>query len=192
MTLRVIAGSAKGKKLLSVPGGLTRPVMDRVKVALFDILQGDVNGSNWWDLFGGTGAIGIEALSRGASFVRFSDLNREPVEIILKNLANCHFNNRAEVLKGDALSMLASKPDIQFEYIYTAPPQYKMMWIQALHLVDEHVSWLTQDGTVIVQIDPKEYKENEEVELENLIETEQRKYGKTLLVFYDRVLHPKI
>jgi len=187
VTVRVIAGSAKGKKLLSVPGDLTRPVMDRVKEALFNILQGDVNDSKWWDLFGGTGAIGIEALSRGASFVRFSDLNREPVEIILKNLANCHFSTRAEVRKGDSLSMLAAVPDRQFEFIYIAPPQYKLIWIQALHSVDEHVGWLKKDGTVIVQIDPKEY---EEVELKNLVESEQRKYGKTLLVFYDRIVQP--
>ena len=92
MSLRVIAGSARGKKLLSVPGDTTRPVMDRVKEALFNILQGDVINSNWWDLFGGTGAIGIEALSRGAAFVRFSDLNRAPVETILKNIANCRFD----------------------------------------------------------------------------------------------------
>ena len=71
MTLRVIAGSARGRKLKSVPGDTTRPVMDRVKEALFNILSGDVLDSNWWDLFAGTGAIGIEALSRGASFVRF-------------------------------------------------------------------------------------------------------------------------
>jgi len=184
MTLRVIAGSAKGKKLLSVPGDLTRPVMDRVKEALFNILQGDVIDSKWWDLFGGTGAIGIEALSRGASFVLFSDLNREPVETILKNLANCRFNNMAEVRKGDAFSMLSAMADRQFEYIYIAPPQYKSMWIQALRILDEHIGWLSEDGTVIVQIDPKEY---EEVELKNLVEGEQRKYGKTLLMFYDRV-----
>jgi 16S rRNA (guanine(966)-N(2))-methyltransferase RsmD len=183
MTLRVIAGSAKGKKLLSVPGDATRPVMDRVKEALFNILQGDVQDSRWWDTFGGTGAIGIEALSRGASFVRFSDLGRESVETILKNLANCRFTNMAEVRKGDAFSMLSAQTDRQFEYIYIAPPQYKGMWSQALKIVDEHMDWLTEDGTVIVQIDPSEY---EPVELHNLVEGEQRKYGKTLLVFYDR------
>jgi 16S rRNA (guanine966-N2)-methyltransferase len=184
MSLRVIAGSARGKKLLSVPGDTTRPVMDRVKEALFNILQGDVINSNWWDLFGGTGAIGIEALSRGATFVRFSELNRVPAETIQKNLANCRFTNQAEVRKGDALSMVTAQSDRQFEYIYVAPPQYKGMWIQALKLLDEHKSWLTEDGTVIVQIDPKEYAT---VELKNLEEGEQRKYGKTLLVFYDRV-----
>lgn len=184
MSLRVISGTARGKKLLSVPGDTTRPVMDQVKEALFNILQGEVIDSNWWDLFGGTGAIGIEALSRGAAFVRFSDLNRAPVETILKNLANCRFNNQAEVRKGDAFSMLAAQSDRQFEYIYIAPPQYKGMWAQALKLVDEHMGWLTEDGTVIVQIDPTEYQE---LELKNLAEGEQRKYGKTLLIFYDRV-----
>ena len=183
MSLRVIAGTAKGKKLLSVPGDTTRPVMDRVKEALFNILQGDVIDSNWWDLFGGTGAIGIEALSRGAAFVRFSDLNRAPIETIKENVEHCGFSKQTEVRRGDALTMLSSKADKSFEYIYIAPPQYKEMWLQALKLVDEHMGWLAEDGTVIVQIDPSEY---EEVELKNLAEGEQRKYGRTLLIFYDR------
>ena len=76
MSLRVISGTAKGRKLKDVPGDTTRPVTDMVKEALFNILAGDVLDSAWWDLFAGTGAIGIEALSRGAAFVRFSDLNR--------------------------------------------------------------------------------------------------------------------
>ena len=67
MTLRVISGTAKGRKLKSVPGDTTRPITDRVKESLFDILAGDVVDSTWWDVFAGTGAVGIEALSRGAS-----------------------------------------------------------------------------------------------------------------------------
>ncbi len=185
MTLRVISGSAKGRKLKSVPGDTTRPVMDRVKEALFNILAGDVIDSNWWDLFGGTGAIGIEALSRGAAFVRFTDLNREPVETIKENVEHCRFSKQAEIRKGDAFSMLSAPADRQFEYIYIAPPQYKEMWINALKLVDENVEWLSEDGTAIVQIDPTEYQE---VELKYLKETEQRKYGSTLIVFYDRRL----
>ena len=183
MSLRVIAGTAKGKKLLSVPGDTTRPVMDRVKEALFNILQGDVVDSSWWDLFGGTGSIGIEALSRGAAYVRFSELNRVPAETILTNLANCHFSNQAEVRKGDAFSMLAAQVDQRFEYIYIAPPQYQEMWVKALKLADENIGWLTDDGTVIAQIDPTEYQE---IELKNLVETEQRKYGSTLIIFYDQ------
>ncbi|HNK63998.1 MAG TPA: 16S rRNA (guanine(966)-N(2))-methyltransferase RsmD [Anaerolineales bacterium] len=183
MTLRVIAGSAKGRKLKSVPGDTTRPVMDRVKEALFNILAGDVLDSNWWDLFGGTGAIGIEALSRGAAFVRFSDLNRGPVETIRENLEICRFTEQAEIKRGDAFTLLVGKADKQFEYIYIAPPQYKGMWAEAVKRIDDHVEWLTEDGTVIVQIDPKEY---EQVELKNLIESEERKYGNTLLIFFDR------
>jgi 16S rRNA (guanine966-N2)-methyltransferase len=185
MTLRVISGSAKGRKLKSVPGDTTRPVMDRVKEALFNILAGDVIDSNWWDLFGGTGAIGIEALSRGALFVRFSDLNRVPVETIKENVEHCGFGKQSEIRKGDAFGMLSAKADRQFEYIYIAPPQYQGIWSKALKLADENIGWLTEDGTVIVQIDPTEY---EEVELKNLEETEQRKYGSTLIVFYDRIL----
>ncbi|MCL4274226.1 MAG: 16S rRNA (guanine(966)-N(2))-methyltransferase RsmD [Anaerolineales bacterium] len=183
MSLRVISGSAKGRKLASVPGDTTRPVMDRVKEALFNILAGDVIDSNWWDLFAGTGAIGIEALSRGAASVRFTDLNRLPIETVKHNVEHCKFSAQAEIQRGDAFTMLAGHADRQFEYIYIAPPQYKQMWSNALKLVDDHMDWLTEDGTVIVQIDPSEY---EEVELNNLVEGEQRKYGSTLLVFYDR------
>ncbi len=183
MSLRVISGSAKGRKLKSVPGDTTRPVMDRVKEALFNILAGDVIDSNWWDLFAGTGAIGIEALSRGAKFARFTDLNRLPIETIKENVSHCKFDSQSEIKRGDAFNLLAGHVDKTFEYIYIAPPQYKEMWLNALKLIDENINWLTEDGCVIVQIDPTEYQK---VELQNLIETEERKYGSTLLIFYDR------
>jgi 16S rRNA (guanine966-N2)-methyltransferase len=183
MSLRVISGTARGRKLKSVPGDTTRPVMDRVKEALFNIIAGDVLDSNWWDLFGGTGAIGIEALSRGASFVRFTDLNRAPVETIKENVGHCGFNQQAEVRRGDAFAMLGASADRRFEYIYIAPPQYQEMWSKALNLLDKNVEWLSDDGWIIVQIDPAEYKN---MELQNLEEFEQRKYGSTLLVFYER------
>ena len=183
MTLRVIAGKAKGRKLKSVPGDTTRPVTDRVKEALFNILAGDVIDSRWWDLFAGTGAIGIEALSRGASFVRFTDLNRAPIEIIKFNVDHCGFSSQADIRRGDAFTLLSKGADAQFEYIYIAPPQYKEMWEKAVELVDEDQNWLSEDGWVIVQVDPREFKK---LELENLEEIEQRKYGSTLLIFYER------
>jgi 16S rRNA (guanine(966)-N(2))-methyltransferase RsmD len=185
MSLRVIAGKAKGRKLKSVPGDTTRPITDRVKEALFNILAGDVVGSNWWDLFAGTGAVGIEALSRGAAFARFSDFNRVPVETIRFNVEHCGFNSQAEIRKADAFTFLAAPPDRSFEYIYIAPPQYQDMWSKALELLDENLGWLSDDGWVIAQIAPKEYKS---LTLENLEEFEQRKYGSTLLVFYERKL----
>ena len=183
MTLRVIAGKAKGRKLKSVPGDTTRPVTDRVKEALFNILAGDVIDSYWWDVFGGTGAIGIEALSRGAAFVRFTDSNRAPVETIRFNVEQCGFSKQSEIRRGDAFALLSGTPDRQFEYIYIAPPQYKDMWSKALEWLDENSGWLSEDSWVIVQIDPKEYKS---LSLETLEEFDQRKYGSTLLVFFER------
>jgi 16S rRNA (guanine966-N2)-methyltransferase len=183
MSLRVIAGKAKGRKLKTVPGDTTRPITDRVKEALFNIIAGDVLDSNWWDLFAGTGAVGIEALSRGALFVRFSDANRVPIETITSNVEHCGFKSQAEVRRADAFAYLASPPDRTFEYLYAAPPQYQEMWSKALELVDENMGWLAEDSWVIAQIAPKEYKP---LELENLQEFEHRKYGSTLLVFYER------
>ncbi len=183
MSLRVIAGKAKGRKLKSVPGDTTRPITDRVKEALFNIVAGDVVDSNWWDVFAGTGAVGIEALSRGASFVRFSDSNRIPVETIKFNVEHCGFKSQAEIRRADAFAFLASPPDRKFEYIYIAPPQYQEMWAKALELADGNPEWLSNDGWIIAQIDPKEYKP---LAFETLEEFEQRKYGSTLLVFYER------
>jgi 16S rRNA (guanine(966)-N(2))-methyltransferase RsmD len=183
MSLRVIAGKAKGRKLKSVPGDTTRPITDRVKESLFNILAGDVIDSNWWDVFAGTGAVGIEALSRGASFVRFSDSNRAPIDTIKSNVEHCGFKAQAEIRRADAFAFLAAPPDRMFEYIYIAPPQYQEMWEKAVELVDDNIYWLSEDGWIIAQIDPKEYKA---LTLQNLEEFEQRKYGSTLLVFYER------
>jgi 16S rRNA (guanine966-N2)-methyltransferase len=181
VSLRVISGTARGRKLKSVPGDTTRPITDRVKEALFNILAGDVMDSTWWDLFAGTGAVGIEALSRDASLARFSDLNRAPVETVKWNLEHCGFSARAEVRRGDAFSMLAARPDRQFEFIFIAPPQFKEMWSRALLALDGNPGWLTETGWAIVQIAPKEYQA---LELNNLEELEQRNYGSTLLVFF--------
>ena len=80
--------------------------------------------------------------------------------------------------------MLKGAPDEQFEYLYIAPPQYKEMWSEALKLLDENPGWLSETGEVIVQIHPREYKD---IELVNLQKFEERKYGSTLLVFYERI-----
>jgi 16S rRNA (guanine(966)-N(2))-methyltransferase RsmD len=184
MSVRVISGTAKGRKLKDVPGDTTRPVTDMVKEALFNILAGDVLDSVWWDLFAGTGAIGIEALSRGALFVRFSDLNRLPIDTIQANLQTTGFSSQAEVRRGDAFGMLEAAPTRAFDYVYIAPPQYKEMAFKALLLLDANPGWLNDAGAwVIVQIHPREYRK---LELQSLEEFEQRKYGSTLLVFYEK------
>ncbi len=187
MTLRVIAGSARGRRLKSVPGDTTRPITDRVKEALFNIIGGDVIDSRWWDIFAGTGAVGIEALSRGAAFARFTDLNRAPIETIHSNLATSGLAGRADVRRADAFNLLASAADDIFHYIYIAPPQFHEMWSQALTALDQNLGWLADDGWVVVQIAPKEYRQ---VQLSGLEEFDQRKYGSTLLVFFERCASP--
>jgi 16S rRNA (guanine(966)-N(2))-methyltransferase RsmD len=183
MSLRVISGSAKGRVLKSVPGDITRPITDRVKESLFNIIGADAMDSNWWDMFGGTGAVGIEALSRGAAFCRFTDLNRVPIDTIKLNLTATRFASRAEAKRADAFSLLASHPDRAFHYIYIAPPQYQEMWSQALTELDSNLEWLEEDGWAIVQIHPKEYRR---LDLNHLMEFDQRQYGSTSLVFYEQ------
>jgi len=184
MSLRVISGSAKGRKLKDVPGDSTRPITDRVKEALFNILAGDVVGSTWWDIFSGTGAVGIEALSRGAEFVRFLDLDRKAVETIRANIEHVGFSSRSEIKRGDAFIYLSSNPDRVFDFGYIAPPQYQGLWKKALMALDKNIGWLSEQACVIVQVHPKEY---ESVSLENLQEYDQRKYGSTILIFYEKI-----
>ncbi len=182
-TPRIIAGKARGTRLQDVPGDITRPITDRVKEALFNILGPDILDSSLLDLFGGTGSVGIEALSRGATFVRLVDLNRPAIETIKKNLTATRLTDSAEVVQRDAFQVLTSLPDRAFDYVFIAPPQYKGMWKQALRAVDGNLAWLSEDGWVIVQIDPVE---DESVELQNLVEIDRRRYGTTLLLFYER------
>jgi 16S rRNA G966 N2-methylase RsmD len=115
--------------------------------------------------------------------VRFSDSNRSPIDTIKSNVEHCGFKAQSEIRRADAFAYLSSPPDRTFEYIYIAPPQYQEMWDKALELLDDNPGWLTDDGWVIAQIDPKEYRP---LLLQSLEEFEQRKYGSTLLVFYER------
>jgi len=186
MSLRVIAGKAKGHKLKTVDGKGTRPITDRVKENLFNILGSDVEDSNWWDLFGGTGAVGIEALSRGATFIRYSEMSRSAIDVIRENLKHCKMDTQAEIRRGDAFTYLESTPDRAFDYIYIAPPQYKEMWLRALLAVDTNPGWLSEESWVIVQIHPKEFHGYEDVELKSIVKFDERKYGSTLLIFYER------
>jgi len=181
--IRVIAGKAKGRKLQMVPGQDVRPIGDRVKESLFNIIGHDIRESRFLDLFAGTGSVGIEALSRGAARVLFIDQNRRAVETIRKNLEHTKLQEEATVEQRDAFQLLKYKPKIEsFDYIYVAPPQYKGMWLKGVRAIDDNVAWLNPDAWVIAQIDPNEY---EDMKLSNLIEVDQRRYGKTLLIFFD-------
>ncbi|MHC1784697.1 MAG: 16S rRNA (guanine(966)-N(2))-methyltransferase RsmD [Anaerolineaceae bacterium] len=180
---RIIAGSARGIRIDDVPGDQTRPITDRVKEALFNIIGWDISEATFLDVFGGTGSVGIEALSRGASLARFYELQRAAVETIKKNLVKTKLVEKADVRSGDALAVLAHTPDRDFDYIFIAPPQYKDLWIKTLTILDGNPGWLAEDGRVIVQIDPVEFQY---LALNTFKETDRRKYGSTLLVFYER------
>lgn len=178
---RIISGTARGIRLNAVPGDITRPITDRVKEALFNIIGIDIVDASWLDLFAGTGSVGIEALSRGAKYVRMNDLHRQAIATIRSNLTLTKLEKRASLSQRDALEILRSKPDFNFDYIYIAPPQYKGLWVKALQALDANIGWLSDESWTIVQIDPVEY---EPILLQNLVVFDQRRYGSTLLVFY--------
>lgn len=180
--MRVISGSARGKALLSVPGDTTRPILDRVKKPLFDILRPTIEGTSWLDLFAGSGGVGIEALSEGAGHCTFVDLEPKAVATIKKNLDNTGLIERAEVYNSDAFQFLR-RARRTYDYIYVAPPQYKGLWSEAMMNIAERTHLLSPHGRVIIQIDPKEY---EELSLNTLQKIEERKYGKTLLAFWSK------
>lgn len=181
--MRVISGSAKGRRLKRVPGTTTRPIMDRVKENLFNILGDTVRGSRWLDLFAGTGQVGVEALSRGASGVVFVDNARPAIRTIEDNLSHTGLQEGAEVVLMDAFVFLRRLSGPPFDLIFVAPPQYQGMWIEALHLVDSQPArYLAPGGVVAVQIDPKEYRE---LALDQLSLFDRRRYGSTQLLFFE-------
>lgn len=180
--IRVIAGKAKGRRLKMVPGEGTRPVADRVKEALFNIIHQEIVEASFWDMFAGTGSVGIEALSRGARHVYFTDNDRLAIETINENLAITQLAGSGSVERADVFQLLPRKKTTQFEFVYIAPPQYRSLWSRALTEIDQNTGWLYPDAWVIVQIDPHEA---EEIELNELEKFDERKYGSTVLLFYE-------
>lgn len=185
MSTRVIAGSAKGHRLQLVPGDSTRPITDKAKEALFNILNYHVVDATFLDLFGGIGSVGIEALSRGAKYALFTEKNRLAVKTIHENLESTKLKDKADVQMTDAFDLLKNPPPRTFDFIYIAPPQYKGMWLDALRALDNNPAWLTPQTTVVVQIDPRE---QETVLFDYLRDYDQRRYGKTLLWFFETMV----
>lgn len=180
--MRVIAGTAKGTLLRPVPGETTRPVSDRVKEGFFGTLGDSLPGARVLDLFAGTGSVGIEALSRGAAAAVFVELRARAAATIEANLRAARLMQAARVVRADVFRHLAGVPE-PFDLIYVAPPQYAGLWAKALVAIDGSPGWLSLDGFVVVQIFPKEFRE---LPLASLVLAEERRYGSTLLLFYQR------
>jgi 16S rRNA (guanine(966)-N(2))-methyltransferase RsmD len=179
--LRVIAGTARGLKLKQAPGASTRPIMDRVKEALFNIIGPDIRGANFLDLFAGTGGVGIEALSRGANFALFNELDPRALKTIRQNLTHTGLAEKAQVTRRDAFELISRQPDRHYRFIYVAPPQYKGLWLKTLEALDANSQWREPDCQIIVQIDPSEFDANQRFTHIEMVD--QRKYSRTLLLF---------
>lgn len=186
--MRVVGGEARGRRLKTPKTEGTRPIMDRVKTALFDILSWRVEDARFLDLFAGTGSVGIEALSRGAASATFVELDQAVLQIVRENLAITRLAQRAETLRADAFAYLetARAQGRRYDIIYVAPPQYRGLAARAVTRLD--VAPLTPSGgLVIAQLDPRERGELDELALGRLRRYDERRYGSTLLVFYEDV-----
>ena len=119
--MRVISGTARGRRLKELPGMDTRPTTDKVKESLFNIIQFDIEGRAVLDLFGGTGQLGIEALSRGAERCTFVDMSRQAAAVIKENVATVGFDHVSRIHQGDALAFLGGCRE-KFGLIILDPP----------------------------------------------------------------------
>jgi 16S rRNA (guanine966-N2)-methyltransferase len=189
--MRVVTGEAKGRRLKSPKTAGTRPIIDRVKTALFDILSTRVEEARFLDLFAGTGSVGIEALSRGAAHATFIELSYSVLKLVRENLKITGLEDRAETIRADAFKFLQSRTseagnesERTYDIIYVAPPQYHGLAARALSLLDTS-PLVAPGGLVIVQVHPKERPVVAAVPLTRLSLTGERKYGSTLLMFYE-------
>ena len=181
--MRIITGIAKGKTILSPEGKTTRPTLDRVKEAIFNILQFDLKETTVLDLFSGSGAIGIEALSRGAKEAVFCDKSNRAINIIKENLEATRLINKSEIINKDykeALQILKNE-NKKFNIIFLDPPYKSNYAVEAIkHIIKYKL--ITEDGTIIVETDD----ENIIKELEKCKEIEvydTRKYGIVHVIF---------
>lgn len=189
--MRVVTGEAKGRKLKAPKTSGTRPIIDRVKTALFDILSTRVEDARFLDLFAGTGSVGIEALSRGAASATFIEMSHSVLKLVRENLRITELADRAETLHADAFKFLQANAQESgdntrraYDIIYVAPPQYHEMAARALAVLDSS-PLVAEGGLVIIQIHPKEHTGVAAVPLTRLRLTDERRYGSTLLMFYE-------
>ncbi len=119
--MRVITGTARGRKLKELPGLDTRPTTDRVKESIFNIIQFDIEGRRILDLYGGSGQLSIEALSRGAAEATLVELNPAAVRIIRENVETCGFTDRARIVASDAMAFLSGCRE-QYDVVFLDPP----------------------------------------------------------------------
>jgi 16S rRNA (guanine966-N2)-methyltransferase len=186
MAVRIIAGELRGRKLARVPGQQTRPTADRVRESIFNILGDSVQDALVLDLFAGTGAMGIEALSRGAEFVLFADYDKTAITALEKNIKRCALESRAKIIQWDILKNLNVISSLQpaFNLVFIDPPYNKNTIQPTLSNLDK--SQCLENGACVA-IEHSPHEPIEQIEHRFKI-SDQRRYGKTLVSFLNYVL----
>ena len=180
--MRVITGKARGVALKTPDGMLTRPTADRVKEALFSILNFDIPGAGVLDLFGGTGQLGIEALSRGARHAVFVDAREDACELIRENLRRTKLEGEGRVVRSDYLDYLNRCPD-QYNIIFLDPPYGEDFLETALKRITE-IDILQSDGIIVTE---RPLGKELPMEFDGYTRSRDYKYGKTLLALYRKM-----
>lgn len=177
--MRVITGKARGVQLKTPDGMLTRPTTDRVKEALFSIINFEIPGAKVLDLFGGTGQLGIEALSRGAQSAVFVDAREEACKLIKENLNRTKLEQDGRVVRSDYLDYL-SRCREQYNIIFLDPPYAEVFLENALKRITE-IDILQSDGIIVTE---RPLGKELPWEFEGYTRSRDYKYGKTLLTIY--------
>lgn len=178
--MRVIAGTARSLKLIAPKGENTRPTLDRIKETLFNMIQNEVEGCVFADLFSGSGGIGIEALSRGAKHAFFLDHDKEAIDCITKNLEHTHLADRATVLKGDIFSSLSMIRPQTADIVYIDPP-YEGGYEERLFSAFRSASFITEDTLIILETGLKQ-----DFSFEGFALIREKKYKTNKHLFYRR------
>lgn len=181
--MRIIAGEAKGRRIIAPEGRETRPTSDRVKEALFNILMNELPEASVLDLFAGSGNLSLEALSRGAAHCTMVDSSRESVRIIHKNTEMLKYQNLCEVYENDANSALdaLSRRSIRFDIVFLDPPYHKDMIPACIEKISKYS--LLEDGGVIAA--EHDIRDELSERIGNFELYKRSVYGDTILSFYN-------
>ena len=188
--MRIIGGKARGTKLYTLEGLDTRPTLDRVKESLFNILQPNIRNCNFLDIFAGSGAIGLEAASRGAKKVIMCDKSKEAIKIIKKNIEKTHFEEIVELYNLEFEELLRNKILEKQDIIYVDPP-YKTDFAYKSIITILEKDLITKESIIIIETDEKEKVLEQMKELQLSI-TDERKYGRVHLIFLRRKNHGNV